>query len=1147
MKLTLLNRNISLDVVQFNSTAIAFNSDFTVNIQATTPELLGEVSNVFITLNTDEGSEILRGIITEFSFYISHLNGYCYHFIVQSLLFPFSVDLHTRVYRNMTAEDILRKVLVSAKFDVSVDLKDALAVLPQIVQYKETDLTFVLRLMSYYGLLGKFEVKGKTCVYRIAYRLSAFDIGACPNFPYAPHSKAHAAPVMFSYLQKTELKPSHFVFTEFDATQPNQSFKLETISNSPLPSCGEIRVHGLGRFDADTRNQLAQTWQTALDASRTHLTVTIDEPCIFLGNTLTVSGNRAGPTPAKKYRLIEQTHYYDKEGYRQICRLHPVNEAYYKMPIISPVSAGILTASVHSKNDDNNPYDEYGRYNVIFDVDETKFPSLLLHAMQPSVGSTGGFHFPYRAETAVLVQSFGNDAQDAVILGAMHQDNQPSLVTSKNAGQHILTSKGNQTLLMDDDNAVFSLNDLSSSFLMDASDAPTMALSTEGLMTLSATSGILERVKANSNYAVSKDHVQTVQDNVNKVSHHHQEVSGKDMMKKMKNMELRSEKNIDLKTGERFAVSVNNAQLEGDKLLLFTEQGTLSVHSSGGLKFSSGKGVSISQAGASFVMDDAGNTNVVGKHTITLNFNDASLTGEKVYLGGNNHLNASLPDKPRLIYPYLISKNPLTWDQFPMVNEVFSLPYAPKTSDPADMVYPVQLSGAEAFEINGKKLSFPSNQFNTTLQDHQHATAEHAPVTEGNLVLNAKQLFPPVILDWNETEKNENTKPLSDAQIQYFKTQGNNAFIFVHGYNVESGAFGEQITNIEFSATPALAEGMEMGATGFVRATTSNAPQTIARTQTQLAKLYPAFQEALNVKAVLPDCLQEAGTLNGTGAHNWLIHMEDDLNRATGQFDGSDYTKYQRIIGVCWHGQVGTAPLSDVTFPLSEQEADNPMLIQNFCHLLLQLHRAGITINLMAHSLGNRVVLNTLQTLGTKGYASVVDHVFMWEAAVANNALSTKEGAPYCNAASATKKITVLYNRADSVLKDDYSFDKVMGQSLANIGQAKLQEAEWMSRTVVTPIKTVPISKPALGLTGVTDLAIQKTLTGKLIQADMTSWVTPQDDNHSYMKMPNKNVMIHGYQTFIINRNDWGINFGKYDKSLFPDYPLPKDEFGKKE
>jgi hypothetical protein len=79
---------------------------------------------------------------------------------------------------------------------------------------------------------------------------------------------------------------------------------------------------------------------------------------------------------------------------------------------------------------------------------------------------------------------------------------------------------------------------------------------------------------------------------------------------------------------------------------------------SSGLNLSSGKGFNIAQAGASFVMDDSGNTEVIGKNNITLNFSDASLQGQKVNLGGNHSLNSKLPMKPKLVYPYLIAQNP---------------------------------------------------------------------------------------------------------------------------------------------------------------------------------------------------------------------------------------------------------------------------------------------------------------------------------------------------------------------------------------------------------------------------------------------------------------------------------------------------------
>ena len=666
MKLTLLNTNTTLSVVQFKSTEIAFNTDFTADIYAVTPSTLGDLTNTIAALTTDEGVELLRGVVTVVDFYVSHLRGYCYHFMLQSLLFPFSLEWHTRVHRNMTAEDILRKVLVSSGFQLAFDISNPLPVIPQVFQYKETDLAFVERFMAYYGLLGKFEPNGKTCIYRITDRLSAFDVGACPNFPYAPNSKQHEAPVMLAYHEQYELQQDHFVFTEFDANNPLQSFSLETTPNDLVAGQGERRVHGLGRFEPEVRSQLAQNWQAALDAARTKLTITIDDPTMNLGNTLTVSGNKAGAMPGKNYRIIEQIHYYRNnayflnkleldfpEGYRQVCRLHPVSEPYYKMPIESALPAGILTASVQTPGDDTNPYDELGRYNVKFDLDELEASSILVHAMQPSTGATGGFHFPYRANTNVLVQCLGKDALDPVILGAMHLDDQVSLVTSSNSGQHLMTSKASQTLLLDDDSTIFKINDLASNLSMDASDAPGINLSTGGVMNLSANTGILEKVTSNSNYNIAQTHFQTVQDSVTKVSHNHQESSGQDMVKKFNGMELRAEGNTSFAAGQDFVMSVQSASLDNNNLLFLSEQGVMNLNSSSGLKLSAGKGFNIAQSGGIFSMDDNGNTQVTGKNNITLNFSDASLQGQKVNLGGSAGAAAALPAKPSIVPPKL--------------------------------------------------------------------------------------------------------------------------------------------------------------------------------------------------------------------------------------------------------------------------------------------------------------------------------------------------------------------------------------------------------------------------------------------------------------------------------------------------------------
>ena len=178
----------------------------------------------------------------------------------------------------------------------------------------------------------------------------------------------------------------------------------------------------------------------------------------------------------------------------------------------------------------------------------------------------------------------------------------------------------------------------------------------------------------------------------------------------------------------------------------------------------------------------------------------------------------------------------------------------------------------------------------------------------------------------------------------------------------------------------------------------------------------------------------------------------------------------------------------------------------------------------MAHSLGSRVVLNALQHLGNKGKKNIVEHLFLWDAAVANNALSTDYSAPYFHAANVADKITVLYSQFDRVLEDAYSGDKFLGlQTLPKV-HLGLES---------------PIPRPALGHDGPdkTNNSIRELIkSGKIIPAPLTQWATHEgfSSTHSYMKIPSKDIMKHGYQQFIINQTYGLTSFGNYDGSKFP-------------
>ncbi len=167
--------------------------------------------------------------------------------------------------------------------------------------------------------------------------------------------------------------------------------------------------------------------------------------------------------------------------------------------------------------------------------------------------------------------------------------------------------------------------------------------------------------------------------------------------------------------------------------------------------------------------------------------------------------------------------------------------------------------------------------------------------------------------------------------------------------------------------------------------------------------------------------------LSASAAHQWFSQMEQNLNQAAG-FDGWDYTKYTRLIGIAWQGD----PISPVDFRADYAMTQFPS--QRLLLLLQQLSQHGLEINLMGHSCGNQVLLQVLELAAASGIQ--VNHSFLWEPAVAENALDavstpllamefqnaqgeyTVLPAPACfpNAAKASRQITVLYSQDDTIL-----------------------------------------------------------------------------------------------------------------------------------
>ncbi|CAN5434100.1 hypothetical protein BH10PSE19_BH10PSE19_11280 [soil metagenome] len=271
----------------------------------------------------------------------------------------------------------------------------------------------------------------------------------------------------------------------------------------------------------------------------------------------------------------------------------------------------------------------------------------------------------------------------------------------------------------------------------------------------------------------------------------------------------------------------------------------------------------------------------------------------------------------------------------------------------------------------------------------------------------------------------QSAQSLSPQQLEYFKKHGNNALIFIHGFNVHLGHYPRQISDIKFVDIAQLI-GRHTVTKTETRIEYSDSLQTIYRDPELLARRFPEITHNLDV---LPNELKDDLGINGNEAHSWFIHMEDNMNRASGQFDRTDYTRYVRLINIAWSGDRSDA----LNYLAAEEEAN--IAGRKLLALVMQLYQAGITINIIAHSLGCRVLLTLMNELGQQGHNDYLNHVFLWQAAVSDTALSNdpqrdttiKQNSKFIYAHAAARKITVLYSEEDDVLGLAYWFANYVG------------------------------------------------------------------------------------------------------------------------
>lgn len=311
--------------------------------------------------------------------------------------------------------------------------------------------------------------------------------------------------------------------------------------------------------------------------------------------------------------------------------------------------------------------------------------------------------------------------------------------------------------------------------------------------------------------------------------------------------------------------------------------------------------------------------------------------------------------------------------------------------------------------------------------------------------------------DWAGDPYRREKPFLTHDELAYLKAsnpEAPNTTIFIHGYNVPYGQFGRQIhaykadgkTDACFPTYQQVAyQAMEFPDPSqydkSVRLRFANRVATVYRDPQHIKQAFSKVwvQQHIDIQAD-PNILSQQlvafetylaqwdptdATFNGFGDRNWWLHMEHNLNRAAG-FSGFEYhptpeqATYFRCIHIAWNGD----PVDPADYIAVEKMAE--ITAAPLSWLIMELHNAGITVNIIAHSAGNIVLTKAMHMLGQHDdYQNCIENAFLWQPALPDTVLSPQahkldtsinQNWQTQHAYKAAKSIHVLFSNNDNIL-----------------------------------------------------------------------------------------------------------------------------------
>jgi len=397
--------------------------------------MLGRPCSVLI--KAYEKERHFNGILVEAQWVGIRQEHHVYRLVLRPWLWLCGKTTDCRFFQQKTAPDIIKQVFRDRGFnDFRLTLSESYPELEYCVQYRESDLAFVSRLMEQHGIYYFFEHTSDKHMLVLADSMSAHQpVPGLATIDFIPlgNSERRERQHIYHLVSERRFRTGKVELNDYYELTPNADLKADKKGTARYNKSDMEFYDYPGKYKKKSDGEkYAKVVLEAEQAQDERRHTGGNAVSLFPGGTTKLQQHLKS-SENKEYLVVRASHLYVAEQYRSAGRgaddeysghyeFLPKENKVFRAPIVTPKPRiyGIQTAKVVGRDGEEIDVDEHGRIQVQFFWDRKEQKSCRIRVAEVWAGKKWGGQFIPRIGMEVVVEFLEGDPDRPLVVGSVY-------------------------------------------------------------------------------------------------------------------------------------------------------------------------------------------------------------------------------------------------------------------------------------------------------------------------------------------------------------------------------------------------------------------------------------------------------------------------------------------------------------------------------------------------------------------------------------------------------------------------------------------------------------------------------------------------------------------------------------------------------